>query len=444
MAEVFRINDIEYECEFTITNADSPPIKLTKSAIRGMTLVDNIFDPFASGTVSIANPYNFLEKDFFIRGDGRDEMKIMFKIKDTSPTQYNKPYEYVFSIVDEMDMVNPEVRTENIKTLTLLDKNALPFSDKIPYGKKYSGFVGEIIKEIVTELLGADKIYNERWSTGDFELFDYIPPATYRYIDLIRHLLRLFYAKDGDLYVKALMGYDYEAKQFTLELLSNIFKKNKLNLLEAFVVGDSSDEIRVNNPNHPYAEAPISKYFGAVKNLGYSTPQYGWSTDYFINSLVFGYNKFLGVQNIRKLKFEDIRKKWKTKFVDVFQTLQDAPKPFAVKNKTTPKKFRRFHFPYPIENGVKIVEAEMYNVLTFYNLQASFSNVGDTTRRSGKFIDIISTRTNDGDWKVDQKLLGRWFITELRHVFVADLYTNEMLCSKTYVGPHAKISEGVE
>lgn len=446
MSEIFRINDIEYEWEFTISNPDNPPLKLTKSAVRGMTIIDNVFDPFSTGTVSIANPYNFLESDYSIRGDGRDEVYIMFNIKEPADKTKNKKYEYTFVIVDETDLVNPEVRSENIKTLTLSDKNAIPFSDKIPYGKVYTGKVGKILRDIFVEMLGGNMVNSEEWADGDFELFEYIPPATYRYIDLIHHLMRIYYAKDGDIYVKGFISFDQDSRQYKLELLSKTFAKHKTNLLEAFAVGDSTSTVDVTNVNHPPAEAPVGRYFGAMKNLGYSTPQYGWNTDYFLNSLVFGYDKTLGVQRIEKLKFEDIRTRWTKKFVDVFTCLGGKPKPFAIKNRQTLKKFKRYHFPYPVENGVKIVEAEMHNAWTFYNLQASFSNIGDTTRRAGKFIDIITTRNrgNDMEWKVDQKLLGRWFITELRHVFVADLYTNQMLCSKTYSGPYTIISEDVE
>jgi hypothetical protein len=85
-----------------------------------------------------------------------------------------------------------------------------------------------------------------------------------------------------------------------------------------------------------------------------------------------------------------------------------------------------------------MVEAEMYNTLTFYNLQCTFSNFGDTRRKSAKFIDIFKTK--DEIIKSDEKLLGRWLVTEVRHVFFADIYKNDLLCCKTYVGPQSNIS----
>jgi hypothetical protein len=437
MTETFKINDIEYECEFKLSNPDNQEITFTKSAIRGMKLIDNVFEPFLNGTVDIANPYDYIEDTYFLRGDGRDRFSIMFKPKDGEGK-----VEHAFMICDDANSGNPMVRSENIKTFALIDENAIPFMDKIPYGKVYSGKIGKIIQDIFIELLGEDKVDKDKWEEGDFNI-EYIPPATFRYMDVLRYLLRLFYAKDDDIYVKALMSHDGGTNKFNFQLMSKIYNDNDKNTIEAFSLGDLTSEIDTNNDNNPFSGPPVGEFIGGLKNLGYSTPLYNWTNDYFINSLVIGYDKILGVQKIKKIKFEDIRKKWQTKFVDVFKCLNGKPKPFTIKNDTTSEKFKRYKFPYSAEDGVKIVEAEIHNNLTFYNLQVSFSNVGDTKRESGKFVDIFTTR-GDTKLKSDEKLLGRWYLTEIHHIFFADLYTNQIFCTKTYVGPKSNFKEDVE
>ena len=359
---------------------------------------------------------------------------IKFKPKD-SKDKLDK-FEQIFVIIDDSDMVNPVVRSENIKTFSLIAKEAIAFSDQIPYGKSYSGKVGKILKDIFTEVLGEDRVDKDHWEEGDFILDLYIPPATFRYVDLMRYMLKLYYAKDGEIYVKGFISHDDETNKFRLDLLSKIFSENNKNTIEAFALGDLTDKIDTNNPNNPPSGPPVGGYIGAMKNLGYSTPFYGWTSDYFINSLVFGYDKILGEYKINKIKFDDIKKKWQAKFVDVFKSISGEPKPFAIKNNSTDEKFKRYKFPYPVEDGVKMVEADIHNSLTFYNLQASFSNIGSTLRRSGKFVDIFSTR-GDQKLKSDEKILGRWYVTEVRHVFFADLYTNQLFCCKTYVGPQS-------
>ena len=444
MEKIFKINNIDYECEFKLTNPDNQEVKFTKSAIRGMTLVDNIFEPFMSGSITIANPFDFVENEYFLRGDGRDEFYIKFKpVEDTG--YGNSEFEYTFSIIDDLDLGNPLTRSENHKTFSLVAKDSIAFKDNIPYNKVYSGKIGDILKDIFKEVLGDDMVDEDNWESGDFEL-TYYPPATFRYIDLMNYFLRLFYAKDDDIYVKGFINFDKEKKKYSLQLISKIFKDNKKNEMEAFLVGDLVSDIGFENPNNPESGPIVGEYIGQLKNLGYSTPFYDWIDNFFVNALVIGYDNILGQQRIKKIKFDDIEKKWTKTFVNSFKSQGGKPKPSAIKNKKTDKKFKRYKFPYPVENGIKIVESEMHNALTFYNLQLSFTNIGSTSRSSGKFIDIVSPKKVSGSkyLKSDEKLFGRWYVTELHHVFFADLYTNKVFATKTYIGPNSKINKQVD
>lgn len=442
MAEVFKINDIEYECEFKLSNPDNQEVIFTKSAVGGMTLIDNIFEPFMSGTISLANPFDFVEKDYFVRGDGRDEFLVKFKPVDAKGWEHPE-FEQTFIIIDDSDTVNPQTRAENYKTFSLIDKDSILFSDTVPYNTVYSGKTGDILKEIFKEVLGDDAIDEKKWESGDFEL-TYYPPATFRYIDVIRYFMRFFYAKDDDIYVKGFITKNKITKKYELQLISKIFKEHKKNELEAFIVGDMVTDIGFDNNNNPPSGPKVGNYIGGLRSVGYSTPLYTWYTDYFINSLVVGYDKVLGQQKIKKIKFKDIKEKWKKVFVDNFTAKGGKPKPFAINNKSTDKRFKRYKFPYPVEDGVKLVEAETHNALTFYNLQLSFTNIGNSARQSGKFIDIASAKKVDKELKSDEKVLGRWFVTEVRHVFLSDLYTNQIFATKTYIGPNSNIKEDVE
>jgi hypothetical protein len=44
----------------------------------------------------------------------------------------------------------------------------------------------------------------------------------------------------------------------------------------------------------------------------------------------------------------------------------------------------------------------------------------------------------------DSKILGRWFVTEVHHIFFADLYNNQVFATKTYIGPNTNIKEDNE
>jgi hypothetical protein len=436
MAEVCKINDVEFEYEYTFKNSDGDENKYASSAVKGLTLIDSIFNPFLRGTIAVANPYDLFEEKYLLRGDGRDEVKIFLKPKDEE-----EKIEEEFILLQEDNSGDVEVRSENIKKFKIIHKDMLPFMDTIPYNKSFSGKIGDILKDIFIELLGEDKIDKENWESGDFD-FSYIPPMSFRYIDLVYHLLKYFYGKDGELYTKALIMKNKKIGKYQMMYLTKIFSENKKNTTDAFTTADLSDKSVAENENNPPPDAKVSKFSSGLKNFAYNTPLYEWNNDFFINSVVHGYDKFLGVQKMKILKLEDIEKKWKTKFVDVFKAIGGSPKPFVVRNKTTKQKFRHYRTPYEVEDTVKMVEAEMCNLLTFYNLNCIFSNVGFTGREAGKFLDIV--KIGEVKQKGDAKMYGRWFVTEVRHIFSSDTYTNEFKCCKTYVGSSSKIKNDVE
>jgi hypothetical protein len=158
--------------------------------------------------------------------------------------------------------------------------------------------------------------------------------------------------------------------------------------------------------------------------------------------LIHGYDPILGETKIKKIDIKKLKDKWKKKFVDVFSSVGGKPKPCLIFNNTVPEKFKHYRMPFQIEDSVKIIEAELNAALIFYNLQATFVNLGDTFRQSGKFVDIYKTKKEK--LKSDEKLLGRWLVTEVQHIFYADLYRNQFFCAKTYIGPTSNVSDDAE
>jgi hypothetical protein len=59
---------------------------------------------------------------------------------------------------------------------------------------------------------------------------------------------------------------------------------------------------------------------------------------------------------------------------------------------------------------------------------------GDPGRATGTFIDVFKLKNDKS--KSDEKLLGRWLVTSVRHVKLLNTYRNEIYCVKTYVGPN--------
>lgn len=434
MGQIFKLNGVDYDCEFTLTNFTGS-VTFTKSAIREMQIIDNVFEPFLSGSVSIANPYNLMEDDFMLIGDGKDELTIKFK-----PVHANgypdKGFDHTFVIIDDLsDIINPLTRSENIKNFNIVSKFAIPFSSMVPYGKKYKNDerIGNIIKKIFEEL----EIPVGQIESGEELGFDFIPPITYRYMDLLRYFLRIFCVKKNENYVKGFMNYNSDTQMFELINLAEIFENNKSYTIETFPVGDLVSHVGYENPDNPVGSEtfPTGEYIGQLKNISHSTPMHMWNSEFFTSSLISGYDKKSGRHRMVKIKLMDLKDNWRKCFVEPFQRKGGEAKPFLFPSEMN-KTFKLYKLPYPIKLSAKIVEAEMMTNLTLYNLNITFTNIGNPMRESSKFIHVLSPRKNMGDPypKSDEKLLGIWYITEIHHVFNGDTYTNNIYANKTYVG----------
>jgi len=456
MSNIIKINDVEYEYEYAFANPDGSVKLLTSSSVKNITLVDNVFNPFMRGSVSIANPFELFEDGFRLRGDGRDEFRMKLRtLSNNTGDNFTPPptpkfiksggdlieFSESFILLKEENTGDMDVRSENVKSFKIILKDYLPFMDTIPYGRKYQGKVGDIIKEIFIELLGVERVDPANWESGDFEI-EYFPPSSFRYVDLIYYLLKFFYGKDDELYVKAIILRDYKTKRYSMQFISRLFVTNSELVTDVFTCADLFNErVTGENPNNPPPVNNITTYTSSIKNFAYDTPLYEWNNDFFINYIVHGYDPSSGVHSMRILRLEDVEQKWVSKFVNFFPLLGGKPKPFLVKNNNTARKFRQYRTPYTIEDNVKMVESEIYNILTFYNLNCTFSNIGFLSRSAGKFVDIV--KISDVELDSDKKMFGRWFVTQLKHVFSNDGYSNYFECCKTYAGMNDNTNQNV-
>ena len=161
MADITEINGKKYEYELKLTqvletgNVDS---FFTYAAIRYLSITENIFEPFTDAVIAIINPYNYIDGKFPIRGDGRDTFSIYLKPIDIeepgqfkSKTKYEYELKYEFSIVDEYNIPDEDTNLKTIKVLQLRDVNATKLNINIPYGKRYRGYAGDILKKIIED-----------------------------------------------------------------------------------------------------------------------------------------------------------------------------------------------------------------------------------------------------------------------------------------------------
>lgn len=77
----------------------------------------------------------------------------------------------------------------------------------------------------------------------------------------------------------------------------------------------------------------------------------------------------------------------------------------------------------------------------FFNECLAFQVDGATIRRSGRFVGI--DRQTNSDNTLDYKLCGQWFVTNVKHVFFHNMYSNEVIAVKIHSYDDLNIKQDV-
>jgi len=428
MADITEINGTKYEYEYMLSNADGE-VRFTDSAVQGFDLTDNFFDPFVDGSILIANPYNFIESSFLLKGDGTD----IVKIKLVLVADKTKFIEEEFVVVAEQNFIDDKTSALNKKSYIITSKDSYTLKAIFPYGKRCRGNAGEVISDIFKQLnLKVDTIEPGNFIIKDNPEFLF-PGLSFRYLDLLYYLLQYYYYIDGDTAVKGFLR--KSEKGYNMQILSQLFKDNKKLVTETFTADDvASGETSRSNPNNSEATAPQKLYTSSIISNSLTSPATQITDNFFMNTLVSGYNNILGESELVEIRISDIKEKWKTKFVDIFKNTAGPVEGFLNLNEIkTSQGFKVIRLPFSTYDSAKIIEAEMMSNLTLLNMQLTINVVGDTGRKPGTFIDIF--KSNYTGAESDKKLIGRWFVTAVRHVKISNTYRNEIFCIKTYAGP---------
>tara|TARA_R110000824_G_scaffold58376_3_gene157843 strand:- start:126 stop:1538 length:1413 start_codon:yes stop_codon:yes gene_type:complete len=447
------INGAPFYSKFILTGPDGGEINFSKSSIRSLDLEENFFQPFVVASMTVSNPFDYIENAVSIRGDGKERMKVTLynasyteeeRAAQNLPSIKDIQVDYTFVVNNEDNDVSKTDRSNNFKTFQLVDENYFKLNEKIPYAKRYDGYVGDIIAQVLEEVLGSDIVDRSRWEPGMHKIDKFpefiIPPISFRYSDLLKYLLRIYYFIDGDLPVQGMLNFDRITKQFTLTPMSYLFADNEKLAQEAFGLGELIDNKNLgDNENNPISKAPVNEYQNQIRSTNLTTPMLVYSNEFFTNYSISTTDQRTGIEYKELIAIKDIKDSWKKIFVDSFKCVGGKPEAFLPLNEEKTDITKPFILPFNSTVVRNLAIAQMVSNMTFFNLQLNLDNPGDTNRRPGKFIDVF--KPDKIEKPVDKKILGRWFLTKVRHRFFKDSYQNVLQGVKAYVGPASKITD---
>lgn len=472
------------ELKIASINSLSIEDQFTEFYHKGYIIINNRYD----GVERIADVKNreklttsssFVpDKGFIFRGDSRDYLfiDIMPKLNDT-PFNLNddeKAYKsfrllFTFSIYNTEEIAG-ELPGEKFKKLYFWDlhydilRNKNAYFSTSNYIKKSEintlsnaerGIpTGTAIKHFLEEFFNKDdglSIYfkEDEFDTGSTSVF-FSSPARFKGLDCLKYLLSRHVSDANNNFDQGFLRKSRSDGTFSLQSLSTYFKKalteNSQSIgqyfLETFKLGEYSD---VNNefviesvsftpPNALY----LGKY-GTISNFVYDPMPGEYTQQDLVTTLVHSYNfdeKSFNIDQDRNT-IMSVLSVYGKNYVEPFNKL--CPDDNAYLN-FYPGEYRLQQ--KNVKNVLAVVEVNADQRLAAGRNKAIFNNIflnntvlfkipGSTHRQAGRFIGINrdgATAYSD----FDSKILGVYFVLEVKHLFEGNDYYNELRCVKTY------------
>lgn len=338
---------------------------------------------------------------------------------------------------------------------------------------------GEAIKEFITQALSdtEPQFDDTLWDIGGAETF-YSSPAQYKGINDIDWLMESHVSNSGANNDFGILKYDYYIKKWTLIPITDYFK----NALQGELAGEYQyDKFQISYHMGPMG--PMANFFQWMFGAKNKAPKIDKS-DQNANVHVEGekysnggrnkrknitpgealelekddwqFNDLAGIDNQTLLttyavhsynmtshefnidvynnEIQTVSENFQKQYID--NNFLGETKPFLSFLMTPGKKNRKVMnnlFTLSNDEKVRAVRGrnQLYKNLIFLNNACNVDVKGDTHRRSGRFFSI--DRVDEYfDNEYDEKMLGQYFVVNVKHVFEKDTYKNNILGIKPY------------
>jgi len=485
----YVINDNYYIFSVSIATFDGRLKVLNPQSIKKLVIEDDLTTPFHKGFVVLDNSFDNLEqtkleesnqqnRGFILKGDSRDVLKIQIMPKltegaDTIDEESLKYFllDFEFIIYHEEDSAGKNI-SDKTKTLHFWDIHYEILKEKDSYfstaninsdnsepqtqGQVYdlsnsqrSLKTGIAIKELLRQSLNQEEnlniTFSDDFNEGATSIF-FSAPAKYKAIDSLNYLVSL-QVSDGAAYEPSILRLERYPKEFSLISLSDYFvnavRKTGDGMapgryyledyrLAGYADGQTQSNYAVLN-NYSPKFAPYFRTLGNIISYSFDNMPGDHSQDEIIPTAVHYYSytdKMFEIdyeQNSSKETFKRIIAYFCTPFNSNYANI--IPGEFRDKNKNIK------HIFYPLESTPEQrLSIGRSNVIYDYVMNSNvviFRVYGSTHRQAGRFISI-SRDTNLPQSDFDSKLLGVYFIVNVKHVFENATYFNDLVCVKTY------------
>lgn len=498
-----RYNNQDYELSVTLVNPQGSYFPINTAGIDSLVIEETVHHWFVKGSIVLKNSENVLERrpnEFFdenqnykFRNDGRDLLLVSIKPVATDILVASDPFppefwelNYTFVIYDAEDIVTGQTtRDKNIKlyfweydyqvfvetTLNWSTNDALYILSPELNGKSSelsdeqrkipTGFaIQSLIRATLDERTGVQK-FSEEWDPGASKIFYSPPTNTYAQEDLEyllhRHVSSKKYGNiEGDMPFIYRDRYD---KKWHLTSYSKYFAGAVINKKtagplqrEQFLISTQSSVTSIvptlrKTPQDPTGTLNLDLgILGSINNFQFVDMASVDNTFMFINTPCAS-NNIRGKQfevDFQANNIQNIKNYLQENYVNAF-AFNTKPKALLTLNKTkTDSRSIRQVYSYGATSLDRYPEARntILGASLFLNECLSFTVRGSTFRTAGVFIGI-DRKANQVDSVFDEKLLGQWYTTNVKHEFTPQGYNNTITAIKPFAARDIRIDDDV-
>lgn len=485
-------NSSKYSFIVNILNDDGRYQEVKPGVIKQMVISDNFLNFFNIGYIILDNTFDVIERNtpenkqnnnrgFVFKGDSRDflSVDIMPNLNEGSFSGISKKdqADQIFRIqtnyaIYNSEDINGDQPGQKFKKLhfwdayyeLLLEKNSYfstANSSLLASGVNILNadnqdrgiYTGDAIKQFLTEFFNRDDGYpatiGEIFDRGDTKIF-YSSPANYKGIDTLEYLVNRHVSSQDNNYDAAFLRLEKGTPVFNFESLKSIFSKainvdnGKLSIgeyyLETFKIGEYSDIQNTASITKSTFTPPNALFFqkiGTINNFSADFMAGQYSQQAISNNIMHAYefdSKAFCVDENRNT-LASTMSAYSNNYVQPFNKpgTNTAFANFIPGAYRTDIKNSNNQFTVMTDANQRLAfgrNRSLHNLI-FHNNSILFRVPGSTHREAGKFIGI----DRDGNFETtdfDNKVLGIYFILEVKHIFSGDTYENELRCVKTY------------
>lgn len=485
VANIKNINGNQrFDFNVALYNAiEKTGFSFTPDAIIRLEIEDNLFEMFHRGYIIFDNTEDAIQRatiKFDSLGNIKDNSPYIFenntrdllivKINplldnDTIPKDIDKDslfkLDFVFSIYDTEDLI---VNGKKCKKLYFNELEERYLQEHVPYFTT-SDYIINKLKNI-SKLSNADRAIN----TGDaiknvitkslktygltpaFDTFDsgmdkifYSSPGTDSAIDVIsyiknRHLSSL----DNNQGSLSIIFKDRNTKKYNLLPLTKLFDgayKNGIidsygtTNIEHFILPGPGETVKGIPPTSRTPDKKTTIYLNElsiIKNYNYTFASGVDINQLLLDRVVYNYNHGQGEFKIglKDGEVQNVMAKLKTLYISKMKGNIKSGASSILNNMYG---IQNHINTYSIEQNPNKIYGQNKNlfVALFLGDSLTFSCIGMTHRRAGRFIGV-SKETIVKPNPFDDKVLGQHFVTNTKHIFEGNNYSNEIITIKPY------------